>query len=318
MRFNKIGSVKNMKNFLLLSTTILICITLFATDKEASFFTPEENEPVFTQEEKTWREMRHQKMLSPTSWLSIAGLFWLDEGDNSFGTAKECKIRLPQDSAPGNAGKIVIKNEKITVSASPGTLLKMGGRPVTFKEIKSDDTKEPDIIELKDLRIWIIKRGSRYALRLRDLSHAPYRNYQQLEFFPPSKKFKIEATFITYSSLKTITIDTVIGTNTEMKSPGYIKFCIENREFQLVAFEDTPKQLFFIFRDETNGKETYEAGRFLQADLLEKGKVELNFNRAHNPPCAYTPFATCPLPPPENYLNVRIEAGEKKYPGIPH
>lgn len=276
---------------------------------------PSELEPQDLQkEESKWRENRHKRMLSSTSWLSIAGLFWLREGENNFGTSPECKIRLPQNSAPPLAGKFILDNGQITLEAAPRVQLKIDDKPVTCTQLKGDDSGKPDTIELQDLRIWIIKRGERYAVRLRDLNHPPYKNYKGLEYFPPSEEFKVEADFVAYPTPKKIRIETAIGTENEMISPGHVKFVIQDREFQLIVFEEESKQLFIIFRDLTSGEETYEAGRFMSSSFLDSGKVDLNFNRAHNPPCAYTPYATCPLPPAENELDIRIEAGEKTYP----
>lgn len=274
----------------------------------------------FIKEELAWRTNRDSQMRAPTSWLTIAGLFWLDEGDNSFGTAAENKIKLPSGSAAAYAGKFNLNKGKITVVANKDTELKNGGKVIKEMPLKGDDSGRPDIVELNVLRMWVIKRGDRYAIRLRDLNNPAFKNYKGLDFFAPSKEFKIEAGFFPYKSAKKVSVSTIIGTQTEMSSPGYVKFKLGGRQHSLEAFRGSAEntKLFFVFKDETNGKETYEASRFMVADILENGKVDLNFNRAYNPPCAYTPFATCPLPPPQNYLKVRIEAGEKKYPGGHH
>jgi uncharacterized protein (DUF1684 family) len=272
----------------------------------------------FYQEEMKWREDRHKKMLSSSSWLSIAGLFWLMEGENTFGTSAGCRIHLPSGTAPPLAGKFIYHDGQISVEASPDMLLKIHDKPVIQAQLKGDETGKPDIIELQDLRMWIIKRGERYAIRLRDLNHPPFKNYQRLEYFPPSEIFKVQADYVAYLSPKKVIVETVIGTENEMVSPGYVKFTLQGREFQLIAFRENSKQLFIILRDQTSGTETYEASRYMYSTLLDNGKVDLNFNRAFNPPCAYTPYATCPLPPPKNELDIRIEAGEKTYPDSHH
>jgi uncharacterized protein (DUF1684 family) len=276
----------------------------------------------FVKEEMEWRAHRDKQMRSSTSWLTIAGLFWLEKGENSFGTNSSNNIKLPEGSAPPVAGTFVLKDGEVKVVAHEGVALKMAGKIIKENALRGDEIypEEPDVVELNDLRMWVIRRGERSAIRLRDLNAAAYKNYKGLDFYPPNKKFKIEATFVPFSSPKAITIATVIGTEVEMKSPGYVKFMIDEKEFRLDAFvEDAQsKQLFFIFKDETNGKETYGAGRFMTSNVLEDGKVDLNFNRAYNPPCAYTPYATCPLAPEQNWLKVRIEAGEKNYAGGHH
>ena len=274
----------------------------------------------FIKEEMEWRVNRDKRMRSSTSWLTIAGLFWLEEGESSFGAASSNKIILPSGSAPPSAGKFIFKSGKIKVVANEGTDLKYEGKIIKEKVFKGDDAGKPDVVELAELRMWMIKRGDQYAIRLIDLNAPAYKNYKVLEFFPPRKKFKIEADFVTYPTPKTIPTATAIGTKEEMVSPGYIKFLIDGLEYRLDAFNGNEKntKLFFIFSDETSGKETYGGGRFMYSDFLEKGKVDLNFNRAYNPPCAYTPYATCPLPLPQNILKVRIEAGEKTYPDGHH
>jgi uncharacterized protein (DUF1684 family) len=272
----------------------------------------------FMQEELRWREKRDEEMRAPTSWLNIAGLFWLKEGENSFGTSWKNPIRLPEGSTPLFAGSFFLDNGTVAVSAAHGTPLKIGGKTIQKSILRGNDTGRPDVVELNDLRMWVIVRFGQCAIRLRDLNHLPYKKYRGLDFFPPNEKYKIQAEFQAFAEPKKVEVGTVIGKSTEMNSLGYVTFKIDGKLYRLEAFSGEPQTLFFIFGDETNGKETYEASRFMNARILENGKVDLNFNRAFNPPCAYTPFATCPLPPPQNHLKTRILAGEKKYPDSHH
>lgn len=271
--------------------------------------------PTFVKAELAWRDARDQEMRNPASWLTISGLFWLNEGENAFGTDSENDIRLQEGSAPPFAGTFILQNGNIKVLSSEDAELKFEGNTIKEKTLKSDETGKPEIIELNDLRMWVIKRGDRLAVRLRDLNAPRYKNYSGLNFFPPQEKYKIEAAFIPYPSPKIETLTTVVGTEAQMKVPGYIVFKFDGKEYRLDAFETKPqsKALFIIFKDGTNGNETYGASRFMNVKILDDGSVDLNFNRAHNPPCAYTPYATCPLPPLQNVLPVRIEAGEKMY-----
>lgn len=273
------------------------------------------DDPSFVKAELEWREARDQSMRSPTSWLTIAGLYWLDEGENTFGTDPENKFRLPEGSGPPFAGKFILHDEKVKVVSSAGSVLRSEGKTIEEMVLKSDKTGKPDIIDLNDLRMWVIERGGRLAIRLRDLNAPRYKNYSGLEFFPPRKKYHIKADLVLYNPPKTVTLGTAIGTETNMVSLGVVKFLLNGKEYRLDAFEEEPgsKTLFIVFKDETSGKETYGASRFMEVHLLDDGSLDLNFNRAYNPPCAYTPHATCPLPPPQNILPVRIEAGEKMY-----
>ena len=308
------------KYVVLFAITVLLFFSLQGAAIEGKAVVFEHEEQSFVKEEMEWRVQRDKQMRSPTSWLTVAGLFWLEEKENGFGTALTNKIILPSGSAPPFAGKFIFKEGKIKVLGNEGVTLKVDGEEIKEMVLRGDDEKRVDVLELGELRMWVIKRGERYAIRLRNLNAAAYKDYKGLELFPPLEKFKIEAILIPFAAPKNITVATAIGTETEMKSPGYVKFVIDGKEFRLDAFamDDQNRKLFFIFKDDTNGDESYGAGRFMVSDVLENEKVDLNFNRAYNPPCAYTPYATCPLAPPQNWLNIRIEAGEKKYKGGHH
>jgi uncharacterized protein (DUF1684 family) len=181
-------------------------------------------------------------------------------------------------------------------------------------ELASDAGGGQDVIELGELRMWVIERGGRFAIRLRDFNAARYKNYKGLKFYRPREELRVKAEYVPFEIPKILKLATMVGTEAEMISPGYLTFRLDGRDLRLDVFgEPESNELFIILRDETSGDETYGACRYMTASLLEDGAVDLNFNRAHNPPCAYTPYATCPLPPPQNELPVRIEAGEKRY-----
>ncbi len=300
-----------------LSLTV-VCLSLLLAGATACKKPEEAATDTFIQDETAWRAERDQQMKAPESWLSIAGLFWLEEGENTFGTAEANAIKLPEGSAPAFAGKFVFSGGKTEVVSTEGVILTSDGEEVKHMALKNDLTGKPDIIALNDLRLWVILRGDRYAIRLRDLNAPAYKNYRELDFFPPDPAYRMEAEFAPYSGPKKVTIATAVGTVVDLDAKGIVKFRIRDRECELEAFESGKDQLFFIFRDGTSGKETYGASRFMAADILAPGKIDLNFNRAYNPPCAYTDFATCPLSPAKNVLSVRIEAGEKNYPGVHH
>ena len=296
------------KTILCILMTICILASIFCS-KSA----PED--PAFVQAELEWREQRDQRMQTPTSWLTIAGLFWLEEGENTFGTDPQNKIQLPQGSAPAFAGKFTMKGDQVEVIALNNTELTIEDDPAKKKVLKSDAEGRPDVIDHADLKMWVIKRGDRLAIRLRDQNAPAFLNYAGLDFYPPRQKYKLKAKFVPYDPPKMETIATVVGTTDEMRVPGYVSFEIDGKPYRLDAFGDYPesKRLFIVMRDGTSGEETYGASRFMSAEVSDDGSVDLNFNRAYNPPCAYTAFATCPLPPPQNILSVKIEAGEKMY-----
>ena len=295
----------------------VVCSILFVVTLVSIFmFCAKQEDPAFVEAEMSWRAERDESMKSETSWLTIAGLFWLEEGKNSFGTGEEVDIRLPVGSAPEEAGSFGLRDGIVTVFSHRSAELTCEGEDITRKVLKSDQEGRPDIISLNDLRMWVIVRGGRHAIRLRDFNAPRYTEYTGLDFYEPKGAYKIKGRFIPFDEPQTVTVGTVIGTESEMSSPGYVEFEVKEIPCRLDAFGNAEsKRLFFVFRDGTSGEETYGASRFMGAEIMEDGSVDMNFNRAYNPPCAYTPYATCPLPPLQNNLTVRIEAGEKMYPG---
>ena len=294
--------------------SILVTISLLGALLLALFCTSTED-PAFVQEEEAWRQAREENMQKPNSWLTIAGLYWLKEGENRFGTAPDNDIQLPEGSAPAQVGKFVRHGDQIRFEAHKNLPITIEGKTVRGKTLRSDTDGKPDILELNELRMWVIKREDRYAIRMRDFNAPAFKEYKGLTFFPPRQKYRVKGTLIPYESPKTVTVPTAVGTKSEMISPGLVSFQIGKKKHTLQAFGAGPdaKSLFFVLRDGTSREETYGASRFMTANVLEDGTFDMNFNRAYNPPCAYTKFATCPLPPPENILSVRIEAGEMIY-----
>jgi len=276
-----------------------------------------DKDEAFLAAETQWRKARDQEMRSSESWLSIAGLFWLEPGENTSGTGVENMIVLPEGSAPERAGSVWLEDNIIRVTAAEASGLQLKDQVITDMILKTDKPGPPDILELQDLRIWIIERSGRYAFRLRDLKTPAFTDYTGLDYFPPNNKYQIKAKFIPFAEPKTVSLLTMVGIEADFVSPGYLAFSIDGLELRLDALlkSSGASKLFIIFADETSGEDTYGGGRYLDADFLDEQTVDLNFNRATNPPCAYTKHATCPLPPEQNILPLFIEAGEKDYPG---
>ena len=304
--------MSHIRQTLLRSFPLILIITILISCNQSQEII---NDPAFVKVEDEWRAERDQEMQSPTSWLTIAGLLWLEEGENTFGTDANNPVQFPEGSAPPVAGKFILKTDQTKLVSSSAAELKHEGKVIQEMVLKSDADGRADLISLNDLRFWVIKRGDRYAIRLRDLNAPPFNAYNGLHFFPINQNFKLKGEFVPYTPPKTVEVATVIGTINIMTSPGYVKFNIDGKEYRLDGFgaPPQPESLFFVFKDGTSGEETYGASRFMGAQVFEGDSVDMNFNRAYNPPCAYTPYATCPLPPPQNVLDVRIEAGEKNY-----
>jgi uncharacterized protein (DUF1684 family) len=269
-------------------------------------------DPAYLREVESWRSGRLTRLRSDEGWLVVAGLFWLKEGANRFGSAAEDEVALPAHSAPAHAGVLRLEGGKVTVEVAAGVKVTCAGKPVGKQELRPDDPGPPDVLALGDLRFFVIAREGRLAIRLRDLRSQRRTDFKGLTFFPVRPELRVVARYVPHAQPKTLKVPNVLGRVTDMHSPGAAVFRIGDRELSLDAVleEPTDKRLFFIFRDQTAGHESYGAGRFLYTDLPSDGRVVLDFNLAFTPPCAFTPFATCPLPPPQNRLPLRIEAGE--------
>jgi uncharacterized protein (DUF1684 family) len=260
-----------------------------------------------------WRKEREERLKSPDGWLAVAGFFWLKQGENGFGSADGNAIVLPKGAAPPRAGVFEHRGRRTTVRLEPGVEASVSGEPVTKRELRPDNPGPADILQLGRLRMQVIERDKRYAIRLRDPESEGRRSFKGLEWFPIREEYRVTARFLPFAAPKTLLVPTILDYAEEYKSPGQVEFELRGRTLRLQAVYEgrEEKQLFFIFRDETARKETYGAGRFLYADLPKDGTVVLDFNKAYSPPCAYTDYATCPLPPKQNRMNVRIEAGER-------
>ena len=181
--------------------------------------------------------------------------------------------------------------------------------------MRPDTSGSPDVLEMGTLTMNVIKRGDRFGIRLKDKNSPVRKGFTGLRWFDIQEDYRVEARWVSYPQPKPVKVPNVLGQTESMPSPGYAEFTLGGKPVRVDGVLEDPhaEQLFFILRDQTSGKETYGAGRFLYADLPKAGKVVLDFNKAYNPPCAFTPYATCPLPPPQNWMPVRVEAGEMAY-----
>ena len=244
-----------------------------------------------------WHVQREERLKSEGGWLTVAGLFWLHEGANPFGKDPANEIALPDGAA--RAGVFDLHNGKVAV--------RMDG---VTRELWPDSM---DVVKVGRLSLLVIKRSDKFGIRLKDPDSQYRREFHGIESYPAQEAYRMTAKWV--ADPQKIPILNVLGQTDSMDSPGYAVFSLGGQEYRLRPVLEAPddKELFYIFRDQTSAKETYGAGRFLYSALPADGHVVLDFNKAYNPPCAFTPYATCPLPPPQNRLAVRIEAGEKKY-----
>jgi uncharacterized protein (DUF1684 family) len=244
------------------------------------------------------------------NWLPLAGLFWLKPGDNAFGTGQENPIVLP--SGPAKAGRFVRQGDEVTVELEPGATAKIEGKTVTTAKLQADVTGKATEVELGSLRMHIIKRGDRLGVRVKDLESAAARNYAGPIFFPLDMSYRVSGTFVASDGQRKVDVPNVLGDVTPVPITGEVHFKLNGQDLTLTALGGDPaKGLSFVIGDLSGKTETYPGGRFLETDPMVDGKVVIDFNRAYNPPCAVTPYATCPLAPKENRLRVAVMAGEK-------
>lgn len=268
--------------------------------------------PAYKAEIEAWQHKRQAALTADNGWLTVVGLFWLEEGSNSVGSGSGNNFVLPPGSAPGNVGVFDFHGGVTTFRAAPDVTVFLNGQPAASGVLKPDQSGSPDIVRLNDLTMFVIQRGNRYGVRLKDKNSGFRRNFTGLKYFPIRESYRVRAKFVPYDPPKKISIPNILGQADEESSPGYVVFSLAGHECRLDPVTEGD-MLFFIFKDPTSGKETYPAGRFLYSSLPKDGEVVLDFNKAVNPPCAFTPYATCPLPPKQNYLSVRVEAGEMPY-----
>lgn len=244
------------------------------------------------------------------NWLPLAGLFWLKPGENKFGGDAKNDIVFPK--GPAHAGSFTLQSKDVSVRFEPGVQVTVSSKPFTASKLESDVSGHATVLEMGSLRFYVIVRGERIGIRLKDTESDAARGFRGLDFFPVSMNYRVTAKFEPSQGKKTVDVPSVLGDVAPTPVAGTVVFTINGQELRLSDLGGDPANgLFFVFSDPTSKTETYPGGRFLETEPVVNGTVVLDFNRAHNPPCAVTPYATCPLAPKENRLAVAIPAGEK-------
>lgn len=261
--------------------------------------------PAFLADVQKWRADRETRLRAENGWLTLVGLFWIEEGVSKIGSDPGADVPLPA-ALPKELGTITLKKGEARFEPARGVALK--------STILHDDNKPNyEVLTLGSVSFYLIERGGRHGIRVKDTNSPARTNFAGLNWYEPDPTWSVEAK-LTPAPHK-VTFDTEVGLKQEGDSPGYLEFDRAGQHYKLdVTTEDD--ELFLVIRDSTSGKATYAASRFLYAKLPDKdGRTRLDFNKAYNPPCVFTPYATCPLPPQMNRLTSAIEAGEKKYTG---
>ena len=271
-----------------------------------------------------WRTRHAAELQKPDGWLALAGLEWLTPGDNTFGSAADNKIHLPA-SGPAHAGVLHLEDMVVTLNPPPGGFapgLLIDGKPAQSRELSAgaDSDKGNPRMTIGTLNFYVVRRADRFALRIKDAQSTAIAGFHGLKWYPPDAAFRVKAQWVPYTPPKSITLATLIGTSYDLPVPGAAEFTLHGKGYKLEpVVEDNPAvKLFFILRDTTSASTTYAACRFLYTGLPSNGldrpgELELDFNHLENPPCAYTPYATCPLPPPGNRLPIPLPVGEQRY-----
>lgn len=279
-------------------------------------------DPAYLEAHERWRAARVAELTSDGGWLTVVGLHWLEPGPNPFGSAPTNRVVLHGAAVPPVAGSFDVAGDgTVTVKTGPESGVTLSGEPIADRVLRSDRSGRPDVLALGSLRLHVIERAGRLAIRVKDMDSPARRGFKGIPAFPPDLDYRVEGTYEPYATPREVQVPSTQGPAQTMLAGGVIRFRLAGREHTLEPFVSAPddRELFIVFRDATAGVETYGAGRFLAATAPEAGSrsVVLDFNRATNPPCAFTPYATCPLPPPGNVLPVRVKSGEK-LPGTPH
>jgi len=265
-----------------------------------------------------WRRQQEAILKADDGWLTVVGLHWLKEGESRVGSNASFEVPLPK-SAPDRVGTLTVKAGKVRFKPAPGVAVSLNGKPAVEAELKSDAEPKYDVLAVGKVKFFVIKREDKFGVRVKDNDSAARKQFSGLRWYPVDPAWRIQAKFVPWDKPHPLTFDTAVGVKERDESPGYVSFQRNGKRFTMEPVVDG-KQLWFVMRDGTSGKTTYAASRFLYADLpkdgvQKSGMVDLDFNRAENPPCVFTDFATCPLPPPQNRLALEVTAGEQMYRG---
>jgi len=268
--------------------------------------------------EKTVLEYRSKlemTLKSDTGWLTVAGLHWLKPGQTTVGSDPKSGFVLPAGKVPPKLGVFRLVGKKVSLKVEPGVAIQVNGKPFTEGALVDDgDGRTSDLVTAGGLTMTVLDRGGKIGIRLRDKTSKYRKEFTRRSWFPVKEEFRVKGKFLPYAIPKKLRVPTVIdGVIEEHQSPGEIEFSLGGAVHKAQVLKASEGQLWLIFRDQTSNKSTYPAGRFLYGDLAKDNTVIFDFNKAYNPPCAFTPFATCPLPPRQNSLKVAIEAGELTY-----
>jgi uncharacterized protein len=266
---------------------------------------------------REFRAEREAKLTRDDGWLTVVALDWLREGENRIGSNPSFEVPLPK-SVPDRVGTITLHKGVARFTPSPGVAVTFNGQIARETNLKPDTGPDYDVLAVGRVKFFVIQRGDKMGVRVKDNDSAARKQFTGMRWYPIDPSWRMQAKFVPWDKPRALSFDTIIRIKEQDESPGYVTFERNGNEYRLEPVIDG-KELWIVMRDQTSGKSTYAASRFLYTQmphngLKQPGPVELDFNRAENPPCVYSDFATCPLPPPQNRLRLAITAGELMYP----
>jgi uncharacterized protein (DUF1684 family) len=262
-----------------------------------------------------WRQQRLTALTAEEGFLSLAGLYWLSEGKNTFGAAEDNDLIFP-DGTPSHMGYFLLEDGRVRVHiTAPGvTQLDTAGveQSVAMLDFPNIQNADPPALHFRSLRFYPIERDGRYGVRLKDTQSPTRLHFPGISSFDVDPTWRIEGRFEPFAEPRSIDVPSIIGTVSQTPWPGNVVFSAGGEQHRLAVFgEASDRQFFVVFADRSNGQETYGGGRFLVVDHHPDGRATIDFNKAYSPPCAFTPYATCPLPPAQNRLDLYVRAGEQ-------
>ncbi|MDD1444096.1 DUF1684 domain-containing protein [Dolichospermum sp. ST_sed3] len=271
-------------------------------------------DPNYVKEINEWDAKRVNRLKSDDGWLNLVGRFWLKQGESTFGSAKDNDIVVESSKLPEHIGSFFFADTVVTFKAKDDVEVLHNGKPVKEIVLIDDQKKDITVLQIGSIKFNLIVRDTLYGIRFRDLNSELAKNFKGVERFPIDESWKIKAKFEVYNPVKEIDVPNVLGQISKEKCPGAVVFERDGKTHRIDAVDEGGDRLFLIIADQTSGEETYGGGRFMYVNKPDSaGTILLDFNKAYNPPCVFTKYATCPMPPPQNYLKLRIDAGEKVY-----
>jgi len=296
-----------MKRLLLITSLLFLGLIVIAS-------VPDDSD-AFYKEVEEWHQRRINALTSETGWLTLAGLFWLEQGDNTFGSASDNDLIFPEDM-PKYMGSFNLQDSIVTLTVNENISILNDSLSVTKMKLINDHHEDRTDLSYGSYSWYILKRQDKYGIRLKNSAHQRLKNFTGIDRFPVDIKWRVKAHLEKYDPPKNIKVANVLGQVSEMSSPGKLHFKFDGKEYTIDPFSSSPGRYWIIFGDKTNEIETYGAGRYLYIDAVdENGETYIDFNQSYNPPCAFTPYSTCTLPPRQNILDLRVTAGEKSWHG---